>query len=91
MPTFARIVMTPQQAADAVALNNEDAGVDPRVIDNPIANNLGYGTLLGQKVVPARLLNDPDYTPWWATLGSLPIHVLDDDTIFLPPAPTPED
>ena len=88
MATFAWIIMTPAQAASAVALNYEDAGVDPREIDNPLANNLGYGTLLGQKAVPARLLNDPPYAPWWPTFGAYPIHVMDSDTLFLP---IPED
>ena len=88
MATFAWIMMTAAQATAAVALNYEDAAVDPREIDNPLANNLGDGTLVGKKVVPARLLNDPPYAPFWPTLGTYPIHVMDSDTLFLP---IPED
>lgn len=83
MATFAWIIMLPAEAAAAVLLNYEDAAVDPREIDNPLSNNLGYGTLLGKKVVPARLLNDPPYAPFWPTLGTYPIHVMDSDTLFV--------
>lgn len=51
-------------------------------INNLLANNLGYGTLLGKWVAPARLLNDPEYVRWVDTLGTLPIHVMDSETLF---------
>lgn len=38
-------------------------------------------------VSPARLLNDPDYQRWVPTLGLLPIHVLDSETLFPPVNP----
>ena len=88
MATFAWIVMTDEEAAAATAFNTPDATIAPMTIDNPLADNLGYGALVGKKVVPARLLNDPPYAPFWSTLGTLPIHVMDSDTLFLP---IPED
>lgn len=76
------IVMDATTCAAAIALNDEDAAVDPLEITNSLANNLGYGTLVGQFVVPARLLNDPSYTRWVTPLGSLPIYVMDSTTLF---------
>lgn len=87
MPVLAFIVMTQQQRDDATLLDNEDSMLGARQMDNPLANNLGLGTLVGQWVAPARLLNDPEYVRWVPTLGVLPISVMDSDTIFLPPPP----
>lgn len=84
MTVQAWIVMTGAQKDAAVALNDEEIQVQPPEITNPLANNLGYGTLVGQFVVPARLLNDPDYSRWVPTLGTYPIHVMDSDTLFVP-------
>jgi hypothetical protein len=86
MTVQAFIVLTSAQSTAAQALNNDNVAVMPQVIDNTMANNLGYGTLVGQFVVPARLLNDPDYAGWVASLGSLPIYVMDSDTLFAPVA-----
>lgn len=81
------IVMTDAQKTAATALDDDDAMLGARQITNVLANNLGFGTLLGKWVAPARLLNDPDYVRWVPTLGLLPILVLDSDTIFPPPEP----
>lgn len=87
MPVLAFIVMTQAQRDDAELLNDMDAGLGARQIDNPLADNLGYGTLLNLWVSPARLLNDPDYVRWVPTLGTYPIHVMDSETLFVPPPP----
>lgn len=87
MTVQAWIVMTQQERDDATALDDGDARLGARQIDNSLANNLGYGTLVGQWVAPARLLNDPAYARWVPTLGTLPIHVMDSDTLFIPPPP----
>lgn len=84
MTVMAFIILTPQQAEDSTELNGGDYNVAPMEITNTLADNLGHGTLVGQFVLPARLLNDPGYAPWVPSLGSLPIHVLDSETIFLP-------
>lgn len=84
MTVQAWIVMTTTEKNAATLLDDEDAMLGAREIDNPLANNLGYGTLVDQWVAPARLLNDPAYSRWVATLGSLPIHVMDSDTLFIP-------
>lgn len=84
MTVQAWIVMTAAQKEAATALDDEDAILGAREIGNTLANNLGYGTLVGQWVSPARLLNDPDYLRWVPTLGTLPIHVMDSETLFLP-------
>ena len=67
-----------------MALNDEEIQVLPPEVTNPLADNLGYGTLVGQFVLAARLLNDPDYARWGSTLGTYPIHVMDSDTLFGP-------
>lgn len=84
MTVQAQIVMTTAQRNAAEALNDVNAELGARQIDNPLSNNLGHGTLVGMWVSPARLLNDPAYVRWVPTLGLLPIHVLDSDTLFLP-------
>lgn len=84
MTTMAFICMTQQERNEAEALNGGGIALGSRQIDNPLANNLGYGTLLGHWVAPARLLNDADYQRWVPTLGVLPIRVMDADTLFLP-------
>jgi hypothetical protein len=87
MPIFARIIMTTAQKNDAVLLDYPGVSLGPQQIDNPLANSLGEGTLVGKWVSPARLLNDPDYAVWVPFFDGFPIRVLDHDTIFLPPPP----
>lgn len=84
MAAQAWIILTTAQADASVLLNDQNPAVDPREIDNLLANNLGEGTLLGKKVLPARLLNDPLYVRWVPSLGSLPIRTMDADVLFLP-------
>lgn len=90
MTVQAWLVFTPAQAADAATSSvHADFKVEPRAIDNPMANQLGDPlAVIGNRVAPARILNDPEYGPVWAeALGSLPIRVLDSDVLFLPPTP----
>lgn len=82
MTVQAYIVMTTAQKNAATLLDDGDARLGAREIENSLANNLGYGTLVANWVAPARLLNDPAYVRWVATLGSLPIHVMDSETLF---------
>jgi hypothetical protein len=84
MTTLAWIILTPAQAAAAVELNTESTRVEPREIDNPAADGLGVGTLVGQFVLPARLLADPDYAAWRSSLGSLPNRTLASTALFRP-------
>lgn len=89
MATQAFILVDATQKAAAEALNDNDVAVYGRLIDNPLANNLGLGTLQADApdqrfVIPARVLNDPLYERWVATLGQLDIHVMDSDTLFVP-------
>ena len=65
MPVQAFIVLDATERAAAMLLNYADAGVNPRKIDNPLSNLLGFGTLLNMYVVPARLLNDEPYERWY--------------------------
>ena len=72
---------TQRQAAEAL---NDDIKVLPRAIDNPLADQLGEGALVGKFVAPARLLNDPDYARWVDMCSTLPIRTFDSDTLFVP-------
>jgi hypothetical protein len=85
LATIAWIILTSAEASDAVELNTEAAMVDPREIDSPLSNGLGLGDLQGKFVLPARLLSDPYYEIWHEHLGSLPVHTLNSETLFLPP------
>lgn len=87
MTVQAWILMDTAQRDAGEALNGDGIALGAREIDNPLANNLGYGTILGMWVSPARLLNDPDYARWVPTLGTYPIHVMDSETLFAPPPP----
>jgi hypothetical protein len=82
---LAWIIMEPAQKDAAVLLDDEEAALGPNQIDNPLANNLGHGTLVGKWVVAARILNDVLYERWYPTLGTYPIAVMDGDTLFIPP------
>lgn len=84
MTVQAWITMTSSEKNDATLLDDEEAMLGAREIDNALANNLGHGTLVGQWVAPARLLNDSEYARWVPTLGQLPIYVMDSDTLFVP-------
>lgn len=84
MSVQAWIVLTGSQKNAAVELNDGEIQVDPMEVTNHLADNLGYGAMLGSFVLPARLLNDTDYSRWVPTLGTYPIHVMDSDTLFAP-------
>ena len=85
MTVQAWLIFTAAERTTAMAFNSPSAAVDPRAIDNVLANNLGEGTLVGKFVCPARLLIDPDYTAFYTYCSSLPIRTLDSDILFLPP------
>lgn len=87
MTVQAWIIMTTEEKNAAELLSDENVALGAQEIVNVLANNLGLGALVGKWVSPARLLNDPDYSRWVPTLGTLPIHVMDSDTLFQPPAP----
>jgi len=82
MAVQAWIVMTATEKDMASILDDENAVLGAREIVNALADDLGYNTLVGKWVAPARILKDPDYTRWVASLGSRPIHVMDSDTLF---------
>lgn len=87
MPTFAMIIMTTAEKEAAELLDNTEQRLGPRQVDNPLANALGEGTLVGKWVSPARLLNDPEYVRWVPEMEGYPIRVFDSETLFLPPPP----
>lgn len=82
MTVQAFIVLSSTQAIASSALNNDDYAVAPQEVVNALANNLGFGALVGLFVLPARILNDPGYVAWVPSLGTLPIHVMDSETLF---------
>lgn len=84
MTTQAWLLFSPVQSTEVQQLNTPEAAVIPRQIDNVMANNLGEGTLVGQSVAPARLLNDPAYSSFYVYCESLPIRVFDSDVLFVP-------
>jgi len=88
MTVQAYLILTTQEKNDAEALNDISAAVEGQEVTNALANNLGEGTLVGKWVIPARIMNDPLYTRWLTMVASLPIRILDSETLFAPP---PED
>lgn len=89
MTVQAYIVMTQAERDAATLLDDAEVRLGAQEIVNALANNLGYGTLVGKWVSPARLLNDPDYARWVPTLGVLDIHVMDSETLFAPQTEDP--
>lgn len=102
MTVQACMLMNPTLTASAKALNAASVAVgggqvDPRIVDNPLANNLGLGQLCefdpqgkliwGYGYLPARLLNNPSYGTFYDLLKDQPIYTLDSDILF---APQPE-
>jgi len=89
MTVQAWLIFTPADNATVLAMNDPESGaiVIPREIDNPLANNLGEGVLVGNFVCGARLLNDPDYVPFYEFCATLPIRTMDSDVLFIPPPP----
>lgn len=89
MTVQACMLMNPTLTASAKALNPASVAVgggqvDPRIVDNPLANNLGAGNVIGFGYLPARLLNNPSYTTFYELLKDQPIYVFDSDVLFLP-------
>jgi len=77
-------VCTTAEADAMMALNDNTAGVNPRLIDNSAADDLGFGVLLGKKVTPKRLETLPLYSRWHATLLDQQAITADTDALFLP-------
>lgn len=91
MTTQAWCLLTDEQNTEILGLNgtlNVDpehpVGVVARQVDNPLANNLGQGTLVGAWLAPARILNDPYYVNYLPYMDSLPIYTWDSDVLFIP-------
>lgn len=87
MTVAAMIVLTGTQRDAAMLLNqgSEGINVNPIPINNDMANNLGYGTLVGLYVLNAARLNDSAWVAIWGEMfASNPIYVLDTDTIYEP-------
>lgn len=90
MATQAWLFIGSEQKTDIDMLydSEAEANVVPRVIDNELANQLGEGDIVNDYyVVPARLLNDPDYLRYYSLCVQLPIYTWDSDVLF---APDPE-
>lgn len=90
MPVAAMIIIDATERTAAMALNQGSAGVNPVnvnpvPISNPLANQLGHGTLVGLYVLNAAILNNPAYADVWGEMFSdNPIYILDTDTIYEP-------
>ncbi|MDR3495349.1 MAG: hypothetical protein P4L82_12180 [Ancalomicrobiaceae bacterium] len=86
MTVQAYLIFNSTVTVQVEALNNGDTAIIPRIINNPLANQLGYGPLQtdGDGVAGARILNDPEYERFWAICSTLPIQVMDSETLFLP-------
>ncbi|MGV3553068.1 hypothetical protein [Rhizobium sp.] len=83
MPTQTWIVMTQSERDAATNLDGYSVMLGARLIDNPLADGLGLGKLIGRWVAPARLLYDLDYRRWVAVLGALSIIVIESETLFI--------
>jgi hypothetical protein len=83
MTVQAYIIMTQEQRDAAEAMNGNGVGIGAQQIDNPAANNLGNDVMVGLWITPARLLANEMYQRWWATLGTLPIRVLDSEVCLI--------
>jgi len=89
MTVQACMLLNPTLTAAAIALNPASVAVgggqvDPRIVNNPLANNLGAGTVVGFGYLPARLLNNPSYETFFDLLNDQPIYVFDSEVLFLP-------
>lgn len=90
MTTQAWLFMDAAQKADVDLLydSEAEANVIPRIIDNILANQLGEGDIAMERfIVPARLLNDPDYVRYSELCSSFPIRTWDSEVLL---APEPE-
>ena len=88
MTVFAFIVLTEAQKDAVLAVNGTPGAfgveINPRLIDNPMADELGYGTLTGAYICQAALRNEETYAPWHEPLAAGTIRLLDTDTVVLP-------
>ncbi|MVO95072.1 hypothetical protein [Rhizobium leguminosarum] len=87
MTVAAMIIIDGTERTAAMALNQGSSGVNvnPIPISNPMANQLGHGTLVGLYVLNAAMLNNPAYAAVWGEMfADNPIYILDTDTIYEP-------
>jgi len=87
MAIISYFILTEAEKDAAEALNAEapeGVRVECRMMDNPLGNNLGLGILVGKYILPARLLNDPDFSLWHDMFSQWPINMLDTEIVFLP-------
>lgn len=82
MTTMAFILMNPSQRDSGEALNGDGIALGARAVNNPLADTLGHGNLVGAWACPARLLDDPEYARWQPLLGACPVYILDSDMLF---------
>lgn len=86
MTVLAMIRMTTAQKNSAMLLNDSNQAINPRQIDNPLANSLGEGVIVGDWLITARTLIDPEYVRWVPEVEGYPIRVYDSDVMFIPPS-----
>lgn len=92
MDLQAFLLMDQSQCDDVLALWSDEEGVSnvqPFLINNSQADQLGYGTLNDghHYVAPSVILNDPTQSRYFDLCGTFPIHVMDPTTLFLPDDP----
>ena len=89
MPVLAVYILDAGQRIAAEELNKSDEAkakgvkVEPRLINNCLADTLGYGVLVGKYELPARILNDPLMQVWRPMLEILTPIIVDTETLFL--------
>lgn len=79
------VIVDETQRDAAIALNDELITVDPRLINNPYADNLGYGTLYGKYAFSRNVLISQEYSRWWEMLSGCLIIIADTDFLFSVP------
>lgn len=88
MTVFAFTVLTEAQRDAVVAVNGTPAAfgvaINPRLIDNPMADELGFGVLTGSYICQAALRNDETYSAFHEALAAGTIRLLDTDTVIVP-------
>jgi len=79
MTIIAWIRMSAAERDAATLLDDDEARLGARLVDNPAS------TFAGLWVAPSRLLGDPLYQRWWPSLAALPQMSASTDDLFLPP------
>lgn len=79
------LIVPDQETEDAIeALNADHVGIAVIgfPINNPTADTLGHGTLVGKWVIPASLLTDPLFVDWYDLIKDLEPLTTDSDNLF---------